>query len=199
VQNPYDLSLEKALADEHFPHRFVSSVNYDLPFGRGRQMGADAHPIVNGIFGGWSVGGIVTLVSGRRVNLTSQGNPANTAGSNPNRPNRVQGEVVDLPDSERSLQRWFNTSAFVRNAPFTFGDAARNLVTAPGTANFDLAAYKLFQVTEAVRLQFRAEFFNAFNTPQFGAPGSSVGTGQLGVISGAAPGRIIQFGMKLNF
>jgi outer membrane receptor protein involved in Fe transport len=199
VQNPYDLRAEKSLADEHFPHRFVSSVNYDLPFGRGRAMMANAHPAVNAVFGGWAVGGIVTLVSGRRVNLGVQGNPANTGGRNPNRPNVVPGQEIALDESVRTLERWFNTDAFVKNAPFTFGNAARNLVTGPGTTNFDLAAFKAFNPTEAMRIQFRAELFNAFNTPNFGAPGSSVGTGQLGVISGAAPGRIIQFGLKLNF
>ncbi|MBI1357453.1 MAG: hypothetical protein GC160_24190 [Acidobacteria bacterium] len=199
VQNPYDLQAERSLADEHFPHRFVSSLNYDLPFGRGRSMMANAHPVVDAILGGWAVGGIVTLVSGQRVNLGVQGNPANTGGRNPNRPNVVPGQELMLSDSERSLQRWFNTNAVVKNDPFTFGNAARNILQAPGTTNFDLAIYKLFRFQETMRVQFRAEFFNASNTPKFSPPGSTVGTGQLGVINSAAPGRILQFGLKFNF
>lgn len=199
VQNPYNLRAEKSLADEHFAHRFVGSVNYDLPWGRGRMFLRDMPAALDAVIGGWAIGGITTMHTGRRVNIGVRGNPANTGSRNPNRPNVVPGEEIQLDDGVRSLQRWFNTEAFVANAPFTFGNAARNLVEGPGRVNFDLAAYKGFAIRENMRLQFRGEFFNAMNTPAFGAPGSNLGTGQFGVISGAGAGRIIQLGAKLYF
>lgn len=194
AQNPRDLRAEKALADEHFPQRFVVSYNYDLPFGRGRRFGSAG--LLDALLGGWAIGGITTLNSGRCVTVGVQGNPSNTGTSN--RPNAT-GISPKLTRSERSLDRWFNTSAFVANAPYTYGNVSRNILEAPGLVNLDFAAYRLFQPAENLRLQFRAEFFNFTNTPFFGAPGSSLGTGQFGVINSAAPARIIQFGLKLNF
>ncbi len=195
-QNIKDLRAEKALADEHFPHRFVLSFNYDLPFGRGKTHLAGAPRAVDLLLGGWAIGGIATANSGRRVTPAVTGNPSNTTA--PDRPNAT-GISPELDGSQRSLQRWFNTDAFVINAPFTFGNASRNVLSSPGRRNLDFAAYKYFSVTESVRLQFRAEFFNSTNTPPFGAPGATLGTGQFGVINNADPGRIIQFGLKLNF
>lgn len=199
VQDFKNLRAEKSLADEHFPHRFVSSVNYDLPFGRGRAMMTGAPALVNAILGGWSVGGIVTLVSGRMVNIGVQGDPANVGSGAAVRPDVVAGQSPNLDSSERSLGRWFNTGAFVRQTGFTFGNAGRNLVTAPDRRNLDLAIYKAFQFGESRSLQLRGEFFNASNTPFFGAPGNTLGTAQFGVINSAGDARIAQVAAKLYF
>jgi len=194
-QNPLDLRAERSLADEHRAHRLVASYNYDLPFGRGRRFGAWWKRLADGVLGGWSMGGITTLSSGQLVNLSVQGNPSNTGG--PDRPNAI-GEWR-LGKSERSLDRWFNTRAFAANAPFTFGNAGRNLLEGPGEVNFDLAIYKAFTVREGVRFQFRAETFNAMNTPPFGAPNAQVGNAVFGQISAAGRPRNCQLGLKLVF
>lgn len=151
------------------------------------------------VFGGWSVGGIVTLVSGRMVNIGVQGDPANVGPGAAVRPDVVPGQSPKLTASEQSLDRWFNTAAFVRQTGFRFGNAGRNLVTAPHRRNLDLAIYKAFTFGESRMLQLRGEFFNATNTPFFGAPGNTLGTPQFGVISSAGDGRIIQFAAKLYF
>lgn len=199
VQNFRDLRSEKSLADEHFPHRFVTSVNYELPFGRGRAMLGSIPGALDAVIGGWSVGGIVTFVSGRMVNIGVQGDPPNVGTAASARPNVVPGQEPNLDSSERSLQRWFNTDAFVRQPNFTFGNAGRNLVTAPARRNLDLAIYKAFRFGETRSLQIRGEFFNATNTPFFDAPGSNLGVSQFGVISGAADARIVQVAAKLYF
>jgi len=194
-QDPLNLRAERSLADEHRPHRLVMSYNYDLPFGRGKRYLGNAHRLADALLGGWAMGGITTLSSGRLVNLSVQGNPSNTG--NPDRP-----EVVGkwkLGRDERSLDRWFNTAAFMRNAAFTFGNAGRNLLEGPGDVTFDLALYKSFVVREGMRVQFRAEAFNAMNTPQFGVPNAQVGNPNFGTIGGAGRPRNLQFGLKLVF
>ena len=156
----------------------------------------DAHRAVDVVLGGWAIGGITTLNSGRLVTIGVKGNPSNTGTTN--RPDAT-GISPYLSHQERSLDRWFNTDAFVANEAYTYGNVSRNVLEAPGSVNFDFAVYKIFQPTERMRVQFRFEAFNFFNTPRFGAPGATLGTSQFGVISGAAAGRILQFGLKFNF
>ncbi|MGH9340968.1 MAG: TonB-dependent receptor [Acidobacteriota bacterium] len=197
VQDRKNLRAERSVADEHIPHRFVFTANYDLPLGRGRAFMSGAHPVLNAIFGGWAIAGITTFQSGRPENIEVTRDPANNGGSAPDRPNRLSDP--ELPGHERTLDRWFDTEAFVANDPFTFGNSSRNPIQIPDFRNVDLAVYKLFRPTEGTAVQFRAEFFNATNRPHFGSPGSTVGTGQFGVISSAGAARIIQFGLKINF
>ena len=194
-QNPYNLKLERSLADEHRAQRLVVSYNYDLPLGKGRRFLDGTGPALELLLGGWSVGGIATLSSGRLVTAGVQGNPSNTGTTN--RPDQVGNPK--LPRSQRRLDRWFNTDAFRANAPYTYGNAARNTIEAPGLVNFDLGLYKHFSIGEQVQVQFRAECFNLTNTPHFGAPGATLGTNQFGVISGADDPRIFQLGLRLRF
>ena len=159
----------------------------------------DAPGVVNAILGGWAVGGIVTMVSGRMVNIGVQGDPANVGPGAAIRPDVVPGQKPNLPSEERTLERWFNTGAFVRQTGFTFGNAGRNLVTAPDRRNLDLAIYKAFTFGESRSIQLRGEFFNATNTPFFGAPGNSLGTPQFGLINSAGDARIVQVALKAYF
>jgi hypothetical protein len=194
-QNPQDFRAERGLADEHRAHRFVASYIYDLPFGPARRYLPDTHPVVNGILGGWGVAGITVLSSGRPVAQSVVGNPSNTG--MPDRPNVVGDWRLDR--DERTLGRWFNTTAFVPNAAYTYGNAGRNILVGPGSVNFDLAIYKAFRIADRKSLQFRAEAFNALNTPQFGDPNAAVGNVNHGKISSAGPPRILQFGLKFIF
>jgi hypothetical protein len=193
-QDPHNLRAERALSDNHIPHRLVLSYNYDLPFGKGKRYWG-AGRVVHAIVGRWSVGGITTLSSGRRLNLSVRGNPSNTGG--PDRPDVLRDSK--LPKRTRILERWFDTEAFRANAPFCFGNAPRNAVEGPGMVNFDFAVYKIFRLTENVAGQFRAEFFNLANTPQFENPGGQLGSRNFGVITSAGPPRILQFGLKTRW
>jgi hypothetical protein len=117
------------------------------------------------------------------------------------RPNN-NGHSANLPADQRTLNRWFDTSVFSQPDPFTFGNTGRLLpdVREPGISNFDFSTQKNFALTERIRLQFRGELFNIFNTPQFGRPGTTFGNPQFGVISSQANSlRQIQFGLKLLF
>ena len=194
-QNRYNLRAEKSVADENTPHRFVLSSIYDLPVGRGRTFLSGMPSWSDAVMGGWTIAGIATHSSGSPLNLSVQGNPSNTG--NPDRPDIV-GDWR-LPDDQRSLERWFNTAALVPNRQFTYGGAGRNILVGPATHQFDLAVYKAFPFRERFRLQFRAEAFNAFNTPNFGVPNVQVGNPAFGRISGADRPRNLQFGLKLIF
>jgi hypothetical protein len=194
-QNPLNRRLEKSVDDQHQKHRLVASYLYELPLGRGRRFGGGWNGAVDGMLGGWSVGGITTLASGQPQGVTVQGNPANTG--DPNRPNLVGN--ARLSHDERTLDRFFNTAAFVPNAPFTYGNAGRNILEQPGRVNFDFAAFKNFAVTERVGAQLRFEGFNFFNTPAFGAPNSELLNINFGRITSAARPRNLQFGLKIRF
>jgi hypothetical protein len=194
-QNPLDRRAERGLQAVHMKHRLVASYIYDLPFGRGRRWWGSSGEGVNLLFGGWSVSGITTMAAGQPFNLSVNGNPANTGG--PNRPN-VVGDP-NLSRDERTLDRFFNTSAFVPNAQYTFGNAGRNILIGPGLVNFDLGLFKRFRVTEDKFFQFRFEAFNAFNTPQFEQPNSVVGNLDFGRITSAGRPRNLQFGLKFVF
>jgi hypothetical protein len=173
----------------------VLSGIYELPFGRGRTWLAGLPAWSDALLGGWTVAGITTLADGLPLNLSVQGSPSNTG--NPDRPD-VAGDWR-LPAGQRSLERWFNTAAFVPNRQFTYGNAGRNILIAPWTHQFDLAVYKTFQASERFRIQFRAEAFNALNSPNFGAPNVQVGNPAYGRISSADRPRNMQFGLKVIF
>ncbi|MBL8176621.1 MAG: TonB-dependent receptor [Bryobacterales bacterium] len=194
-QNPLNRRLEKALDDQNLKHRLVASYQYDLPFGKGRSLGSNWSGVAEALLGGWSLGGIATLASGQPQGLTVRGDQANTG--DPNRPNVVGDWHIGR--DERTLDRFFNTAAFVPNAQFTYGNAARNLLEQPGLVNVDFASFKRFRLTERFQLQFRLEAFNLFNTPKFDAPSSEVGNVNFGRITAAGRSRNLQFGLKLLF
>jgi hypothetical protein len=194
-QNPNNRRAERSLLSHHVKHRFAASYLYELPFDRGQGFGASAPKSVQLLFGGWTFGGIANLMSGFPMSVLSRGNPSGSGGNNRDRPN-VVGEWR-LPASERDPSLWWNPDAFERNASRTFGNAGRNILEAPGTVKFDLTLHKNFQPTEKVRLQFRVDAFNAFNHPIFRGPNPIVGNRNFGIVSVAAPGRVMQFGLKV--
>ena len=195
IQNPYNLRAERSLDNQHIAHRFVASYIYDLPFGRDRKWGSGWGRATNAILGGWTLSGINTLSTGQPMGLSVRGDPANTGQLN--RPN-VVGDPR-LSGSERTLERFFNTSAFVPNDPFMFGNAGRNILFEPGLVNWDFAVFKRFRITERVTSQFRFEAFNFTNTPNFGAPNSEVGNDLFGVVTSANRPRNLQLGLKFVF
>jgi hypothetical protein len=128
------------------------------------------------------------------------GDPAGLGGTGSLRPNRLRDG--NLPSSDRTVSRWFDTSAFVDPPPYSFGNSGRNVLIGPGLFNFDLSLFKNFRITESKSVQFRAESFDLFNHPRFTIPGQTMDTTTLGVISSAnsgADGRILQLALKLYF
>ena len=198
AQNPNNRRLERSVAPQDVSQRFVLNYIYELPFGRGKPF-VNSGGVAGMIVGGWAITGITTLQTGRPLELTAPNNTNSYGGGS--RPNN-NGQSADLPSGERSIDRWFNTSVFSQPEPFTYGNVGRLLpdVREPGITNFDFSALKRFPITERTNLEFRAEFFNLFNTPQFGRPNGTFGNVQFGVIGSQANSpRQIQFGLKLLF
>ncbi|MBI3693511.1 MAG: TonB-dependent receptor [Acidobacteria bacterium] len=201
VQNVYNLRAERSIGGFNIPHRFVFSYNYELPFGQGQRF-LDSAKWWNLLLGGWQINGITTLQSGGPVAMGAVPNTCNCI--NPGgldsglRPNRLKDGR--LPASERSLQRYFDTSAFSAPAPYTFGNSEKNLLLGPGLVNFDFSALKRFRLGGDRRnLEFRSELFDLFNTPQFASPSAILGTPQFGRITAARSARVIQMALKLYF
>jgi hypothetical protein len=115
------------------------------------------------------------------------------------RPNLVGNP--DLPESQRTVQRWFNTDAFAlySPAPQAFGNAGVGIMRGPGYANFDFTVAKNFNITERRYVQFRTEFFNAFNRANFNPPDLRREAGSFGQILSAQNARIVQFALKIYF
>lgn len=195
LQNRYDMRGERSISADDQPHRFVASYAYDLPWGPGRSFW-NSDSLLAKIFGSWQISGIALLRSGLPFGVDSTQNTTGSLGGR-QRANRIKDGT--LPSSERTVERWFDTSAFVNPPQFTFGNSARNVLRAPGRVNFDVMLAKQIPITERFRLDFRTEAFNLTNTPPLGFPGATIGTPQFGVISSAGDGRIIQFALKLNF
>ncbi len=192
-QNPFDPQADKGLADFHREHVFAASWVWDLP--------ALSHfsAVPRWIFGNWEASGLATVGSGLPFNIVTGGNNSLTAVGN-DRPNLVGN--ARLPGGRSrpaTVKEFFNTSAFVPNAIGQFGDVGRNMLTGPGYADVDFGMFKNIPLGEARSLQFRSEFFNLFNRPNFGQPVSSLSSPAFGQIQSTNNARQIQFGMKAIF
>lgn len=190
-QNVRDVNVaEKALSSFDHKHRFVSSYIYQLPFGK-QAVGAREK-----ILGGWQIGGIVTLQSGAPFTVNLGVDQANIGAGPAQRPNVLRNPNLS---SGRTPERWFDTSAFTLPDPFTFGNAGRNIIFAPGYSDVDFSIQKDTSLTEKVRLKFRAEAFNLFNHPNFDVPNRVAFSPSFGRIFSADASRQIQLGLKLEF
>lgn len=189
-QNSYNMAAERGRSSFDVRHRAVVSYSYELPFGRGK------------LYGGWQTLGIWTFQSGRpfTVALNPDFDNSNTGrsvlgfGAN-DRPNVTGNPVLANPTPER----WFNTAAFAIPPRGTFGNAGRNILDGPGLQTFNLSLIKNTYFTERVNLQFRSEFFNAFNRTNFGLPDNFVGNPTFGQLLTAGDPRRVQLGLKLLF
>jgi hypothetical protein len=197
ADNPFNLHTQKGPADSDIQDRLVVSFEYELPFGRGRALLNGLPAIADGVIGGWHLTGISSFQSG--FPFTPQlgpSDPANVNYSYARRPDVAGTGKLSSP----SINGWFNINDFVVPQAYTIGNAGRNILRGPGSQNWDLALLKDFHFTESRYLQFRGEFFNAFNHPNFGLPNTNIEDKVNGgkIFDAAAP-RIMQFALKLYF
>ncbi|HTU44727.1 MAG TPA: carboxypeptidase-like regulatory domain-containing protein [Bryobacteraceae bacterium] len=188
-------------------NNFTASLIYNLPFGRGKQFGNSWNGTMNEIFGSWELDLIEKVTSGFPVFVVDSANGSGVNfennGNSLNRPNQVCNPTLSNP----TLSEWFNTACFVAPPAGELGNASRTPVSGPDFVNTDFSVIKHFPLPrESTRLDFRAEFFNLFNHPQFGLPVSSIGYADLaspatfGVINSTVNNpRVIQFALKLLF
>ncbi len=212
VQNALDLSSEKSLGNQDQPQTLNVNSNWELPFFRK----SNNWLLKNGL-GGWELNGIYSAYSGLPQNVCLDHDVVGLASGGTICERVNVASNPNLNRDQRSVSAYFDTNAFELQAPGTYGNAGRNLVRGPGLNNFDLSLFKNFQLAKATsdtgpRLQFRAEFFNAFNHTQFasinttfvptqdvaGAKADTVNS-PFGSVSSARPSREIQFALKLIF
>lgn len=189
IQNVYNRAGEKAVSGEDIPQRLVVNYLYELPFGPGKKY-LSAGPLAV-ILGGWELSGISTFSKERPLGITATGGSFLPGTRRPN-----------LPDGERTFLRWFNTAAFAFPAtPYALGNVSRLLPNTrrPGFQIWDLSLQKNTRLKESINLEFRAEFFNAFNKTNFLAPNTQLGNAAFGQITAARTPRQIQFALKLIY
>src|SRR6266511_634416 len=196
-QDSYNIRGDRGLSTIDIAHRFVIGYLYELPFGKGRKFGANAPGLLDAIIGGWQFNGITTFQSGTPLTITANStaglfNPLtrpNTNGKDP----RLGGKV------DERLNKYFDTSVYSQPAAFTFGNVGPTVnIRNDGVKNFDLSLFKQFAPLEKMRVQFRVEALNAFNTPRFGSPTTSVTSNTFGQITSQANSpRQLQFGLKI--
>ena len=217
-QNPNNRAAEKGRVGFDATHNLVANFVYELPTPQIFKKG-----IANAVLGGWQLNGIITLRTGFPFAVT-QGSITNNGSGAPVRPDRIADGSLSNP----TVNQWFNPDAFHlvscsnANLPETchYGNSGVGILEGPGFKNIDSSLFKNFRITERVKLQFRSEFFNLLNTPQFSRPNTGLQTNtnqlpqgtsgnvtypsQLNIVRGpgaitslVAPMRNIQFGLKL--
>ncbi len=196
IQNIFDKKADKGLASIDHRQRLSLSTIYDLPFGRGKMFLAGASPVVNKLVGGWSLNGIYTYQTGLPMTVKFNGDVFGSGTDNA-RPDLVCNPNLD--GGGRTVDRYFDTSCFKIQNPIRYGTAGRSTVTGPVIQNVDIGILKNTAFTDRVTTQFRAEFFNFPNHPQWNPPNRFVDQASFGQVSGARDPRIIQFGLKVLF
>jgi len=224
-----DGNVGAAIQDAHHPekefgpvlpdlrHRFVVSYIYELPVGRGRHFLGNLGSVAEGIIGGWQIGGITTAQSGEAFTAGMSGDLSNT-GSGSYRPDQIgdpynfsigQDVQVNLgcTPGHQTLQCWYNQGAFVappvapgQQFAHVFGNSRIGNLRGPNLFNMDFVLQKSFKIRETQQIEFRSEFFNMLNHPNFGLPGNTVDeAGGASITSTATDNRQIEFALKYTF
>jgi Carboxypeptidase regulatory-like domain len=183
LEDPFNRSFNYGPTSFDRRHIFVTTYTYRFPFF------LKSSAFLNKTLSGWEVSGISRWQTGQY--LTPTGNS-----SIGGRRADATGEPVAGP---QTIEEWFNTAAFGRSADERRGSAGVGVIEGPGRHLWDLSLRKRFSLTEKFKLQFQADFFNAWNFVNLNNPNTDSNNNAYGTISGAAPGRNVQVGLKLTF
>jgi hypothetical protein len=176
----YYINPERSRSELGFSrrHSFAQSYVYELPFGRGKKLANTG--VAAAILGGWQVNGILTMMTGNRLNFGASGAALNAPG-NAQSPN-VSGPIRVLHGIDNDF--WFDTSNFSNPAALSFGNLGRNVIAGPGFFNLDASIFRTFRIREKLSFEFRSEWFSATNTAQFSNPDTTLGNANFGKIKG---------------
>ncbi|HEV2400066.1 MAG TPA: carboxypeptidase regulatory-like domain-containing protein [Candidatus Sulfotelmatobacter sp.] len=224
IQDSFRANLEHGPVTPDLRHRFTISYLYELPVGHGRHFGADMKGVTDAVLGGWQLAGITSAQTGEAITAVMSTDYSNT-GSFSYRPDQVanpnnfsfntasQGTDYQCSNpGHQTLDCWFNQAAFVtpglasgQQSAHMYGDSKIGNLRGPHLVDFDFVLQKNFKIVELQQLQFRAEFFNLFNHPNFGLPGGGSGQipvdfpGAAAITSTATDNRQIEFALKYTF
>ncbi len=200
--DPRNNSLAYSTAAWDVRHNVVASFTYDLPFGKGRQYGANWNSATNFALGGWQANGILSFRTGQPFSIGSNACVGVFArcgvdlipGKNPQ----------DSPSGGRGPDGYFDTSAVkaparLANGFGTPGNLGLQSNTSPPTRTADFSLFKELPITERYRFQFRAEAFNIGNTPQFDRPGANLQDSSFGKVTSTQSFSERRMQMSLRF
>jgi Carboxypeptidase regulatory-like domain len=203
--NAYNLRGERSLDGFDVPQRLVIAGILDLPVGRGKALAGNAEGVVNKLISGWGLDPIVTFQRGYPIIVGGCPSPLSNSGLGDigcARPDRTAPSHLTSGSRQQRIKEWYDTSVFVPATDYSYGSDSRTEpnIRDDGIKNFDFAIFKntRFGPEDRIGLEFRTEFFNSFNRPQFNPPngyGSTFGqvTGQYNLP------RLIQFGLRMTF
>jgi Carboxypeptidase regulatory-like domain len=223
IQNSYRPDLEYGPVVPDLRHRFTISYLYELPIGHGRKFMGGMSGVADAIFGGWQVAGITTAQSGEAVTAVMSSDLSNT-GSFSYRPDQVanpydfsfntasQGTDFGCTNpGHQTLDCWYNQAAFVapplapgQQSAHSYGDSRIGNLRGPDLVDFDFVLQKNFKIRESQQVEFRAEFFNLLNHPNFGLPGGGSAVpvdvpGGASITNTSTDNRQIEFALKYTF
>ena len=210
IQDWNNLAGERSLSSQDVSQRLVISYVLDLPFGRGKKFMGSVSGISDKLVSGWGLDGVTVFQRGFPVKISyGQGTPLSSLGLGIGglRPNVVSGCDKNTSGSSASrLGEWFNTACFTPPGDYAFGNESRvdPTLRQDGAKNFDFAIFKKTTIFESAAIEFRTEFFNLFNHPQFGPPNGTCclapPNGNFGQVTNTINNpRLIQFALKFEF
>jgi hypothetical protein len=189
AQDERNLRLERGLSFFDVRRRLAGGWVYSIP----------AAQMWRPVLSNWQLSGNLTFQDGTPLNPVYYATDFANSGT-PNRPNVVPGQNVNLPAGQRNADHFFNVNAFSDPAPFTFGNAGRDILPGPGNAVVDAALHRRFVVKEGRTIEFRAETFNLLNHPNIGIPGPYPDFGPFfGKAFSAGNPRRMQFALRFDF
>jgi hypothetical protein len=204
--NPANFQLDKGPSDFDIRNRFVTSLVWELPLGKGKNYLNSLSRVGELLVGSWQINAIPSWQSGVRrsvtaPNTTTLGFISQRADATGIDPYSEFGGIEPREDfgGSNTARYWLNPNAFARTAPLKFGTSGRTIISGPAWWNVDLSVFKNFSVTERTQLQFRAEAFNAFNHVQFNPPDMNVISPNFGTVQNAQRPRVMQFALRLTF
>ncbi len=189
------ISQNRGLGEGNIPGRLAVTVGYDLPFGKGKSLATSG--VSDKVFGGWTLFGIFAYQRGPWVTPVMSFDRNDVGSTASFRPDVLRDPNLD--SSARTRAAWFDKAAFANPALYSYGNAGRSIIQAPGLVNLDLALLKSIGFGERSRLEFRLETFNTLNHTNFGVPGLVFDTPTFGALTNALESRNLQVGAKFYF
>ena len=193
--NYYNRRADYGPSPNDIRHRLTFSSVYQIPVGSGRRF-LSQHPLRH-LLGGWQTGVVMAVQTGAPSTVQTTTNTTFAFSSGAQRADVTADP--NLSAGERTIAHWFNTDVFKQPGTNQFGNQGVGLVRAPGIFNLNVSFIRLFRLGERVNLQFRGEFFNLPNHPNFGVPNHVFEGPGFGLVDSARPARQVQLGMRLTF
>jgi hypothetical protein len=199
-QNPYNTGAEYSLSNVDTPLRWATSISYELPIGRGKDLVNINNRALDLIAGGWVINTVSVYETGFPLQIY-QTDLNSAYGYGAQRPDMTGTAPGTSGSVEQRIYDYINPAAFSLAPQGTFGNTPRTIGTrGPGEKNWDLSVFKNFQFRESLKAQFRAEALNAFNSPYFQSPNTNYSSGTFGQINTQANfARQLQLAIRVTF